>query len=134
MNTTFLNKNYNKTIDISIFGWFDINFGKFIDKNIEGEDLNILLKYTKRCFRELLYSKILKTEYIDKYVLLLLRYTCLSISLKHILGYDWLRDEYSIIVEMTNNLILQQKISDMEFEMVDIIINLKCIPRIYNKF
>ena len=128
----FLNKNYNKTIDTNIFGWFDIIFPKFIDKNIEGEDLDILLKYTKRCFRELLYSKILKTEYIDNYVLVLLRYTCLSISLKHILGYDWLRDEYSIIIELTNNLILQQKICDMEFEMIDIIINLKCIPRIYN--
>lgn len=129
-----IQKEYKISTNDLVLKWFDDSFPNFINRDIitEETDYNILLKNTKRCFIELLYTKlqVIKKNGLIIDNLKVISLACFSLAVKHILGYDWLYDEYNIINSMTKDIIIRKKVCAMEFELFCILLNLKCISRI----
>ena len=129
-----IQKEYKISTNDLVLKWFDDSFPNFINRDIitEETDYNILLKNTKRCFIELLYTKlqVIKKNGLIIDNLKVISLACFSLAVKHILGYDWLYDEYNIINNMTKDIIIRKKVCAMEFELFCILLNLKYISRI----
>jgi hypothetical protein len=129
-----IQKEYTTSTNDLILKWFDDSFPNFINRDIitDDADYDILLKNTKRCFIELLYKKlqVIKKNGLIIDNLKVISLACFSLAVKHILGYDWLYDEYNIINSMTKDIIIRKKVCAMEFELFCILLNLKCISRI----
>jgi len=132
-----IHKEYKTNVNDLVFKWFDDSFPRFIDRDIitEDSDYDILLKNTKRCFIELLYKKlqVIKKNGLKLDNIKIISLACFSLAIKHILGYDWLYDEYNIINMMTRDSNDRKKVCAMEFELFCILLNLKCISRINKK-
>ena len=71
-----IQKEYTISTNDLVLKWFDDSFPNFINRDIitDDADYDILLKNTKRCFIELLYTKL---QVIKKLEIILLKENCL---------------------------------------------------------
>ena len=124
---------YSKQKDKRLFEWFDNQFMYFVDMSIikpDSIEYNFLLFFTRRYFKELLYRQLYNVQNIDDIGVKVISLTCFSLSLKYVLGYDWLLEEYDLISIITKDLLIRKKIVKMEFEIFPILFKLKCVNRI----